>query len=731
MALTPDSTSLYKLNQLDPGPPRRRRTKFGCKCILYVVLTFVGLWGTYASYRALQNRLALLRHPYQFLYQDPKNSYRPQDIVRPLIDRNQTFDVVATVWIRSPQTKISGVEVGYPDWMQSHQNLKLDETAIFSEKVFQGLRLQDKNKKKSVNLQVPTEIFKLRELNNYDLRASFVLIPTSPSLLDNATFYSSWIPSEAQYPPMRPWPVDTAFPSLADNIVDSYGTFTPLIAFHDIKSRCPDSFQPEDVEDDETYYEEDDIVLSFGVAENRKKWASTKGRSVLSSHPYIITRSFLRVVDMTQIFNKPAFDNAHAKLKSYSCGRLSTINGFRAWASWKDCIHSYYAIGNHAVKIRIAQISEKTGKERTEWAYAPYLSLADNAWGTKDLVPVPVNRQQCIEVDARESSESLESPTVNITWNITFSGVNLFELTAGNTMAEAMPPHNMTDAEHGLHSQHLLFEYSQGLAGHRFRDDFHPRREMALAVLNIMYWFTRSSTSGISIIGSALQIISVVLSSIATVVYKRLQEESISFSESLKYLRMVNALFTAFLILKAITRGEIRWWKKVVPIITFALATHAERTSQRIEARTSLRSIMIAYLVLSTASYVIFHQQYYLIAPRYTYGEPFKNSLCQFLFWAPNYLLHEPLGLLSLALQLILNYRMQTFAGMYKANTGVTLTAVVFELIAKAPWVIGEGSGLGPWTPFNFLLMCSMVVYAVQAWRYVSVASLEDEEDEK
>lgn len=77
------------------------------------------------------------------------------------------------------------------------------------------------------------------------------------------------------------------------------------------------------------------------------------------------------------------------------------------------------------------------------------------------------------------------------------------------------------------------------------------------------------------------------------VAFKVLQDEGLTFAENLKYFYMLNALFTAALMLKAIARAEIRWWKRVVPIVVRAPATHAERTSQRIEARTPHRSIVL------------------------------------------------------------------------------------------------------------------------------------------
>lgn len=126
--------------------------------------------------------------------------------------------------------------------------------------------------------------------------------------------------------------------------------------------------------------------------------------------------------------------------------------------------------------------------------------------------------------------------------------------------------------------------------------DIHFLREICYAIVSLLtdlYWYTRSSTSGISIIGTTVQIASIVLTSIAMVAFVLLQGEEFTLQLSSKYLYMLNALFTSALMLKAITRAEIRWWKRVVPILVRAPATHSERTSQRIERRTPYHFIVV------------------------------------------------------------------------------------------------------------------------------------------
>ncbi|KIJ29223.1 hypothetical protein M422DRAFT_188779 [Sphaerobolus stellatus SS14] len=125
-------------------------------------------------------------------------------VVRPLVDGTQTFDIAATVWIREPSSQLEDeIEGGEDEGTQSDSDVP-HEIPLFSDIIFRRLTLKDKRALKEVNLQIPTEVFKSRKLSNFDIRATFALIPNSPSLLDYAVNYSTWIPSSIKNPPKRP-----------------------------------------------------------------------------------------------------------------------------------------------------------------------------------------------------------------------------------------------------------------------------------------------------------------------------------------------------------------------------------------------------------------------------------------------------------------------------------------------------------------------------------------------
>lgn len=75
--------------------------KFGCsKCILWTLLTIVCLASSYVGYAFLQGLTTWFKVPHSYLFQDLSVPYKPSEAVRPLVDINQTFDIVATVWLR-------------------------------------------------------------------------------------------------------------------------------------------------------------------------------------------------------------------------------------------------------------------------------------------------------------------------------------------------------------------------------------------------------------------------------------------------------------------------------------------------------------------------------------------------------------------------------------------------------------------------------------------------------
>lgn len=164
---------------LDPGTPTRRPGKHvsGCKCILLtialLVLSAVGLF----LFNLFEGFVADISQPHRALFENValEDVTNRATVVQPLISREQTFDIAATVWMRKTD-RIGHGEVFEMEANRSQVTLLLEEaglgeqidplldtdddleTPIFSEIVFRGLRLTDKYVFTTVNFSLPTAV---------------------------------------------------------------------------------------------------------------------------------------------------------------------------------------------------------------------------------------------------------------------------------------------------------------------------------------------------------------------------------------------------------------------------------------------------------------------------------------------------------------------------------------------------------------------------------------------
>lgn len=346
-------------NTLDPGRLHaRKRSISSCTCLLYLALIAIVLivirFFTVTIYAMIENA----QSPHKAIYQNVTSMEEVKNranVVQPLVGEGQKFDVAATVWVRDSTYEGEGAD---GDGIRN-------ERALFSDVVFRDLTLKDKNKYTSVHFQLPLSILYVtvplftlsflsrssgthsreENLTNYDVRASFSLIPHHPSLLDHAVNFSSWFPDSITVPPVRTWPYvcnsllhhsqydlypsRRRFPlgstsererTFEDEAIDSYGISIPLIEFYGIHSKCsslqssststattsvssqtgPDSAYEEDELEEDTEEEEkeesddkqkhgrprpDDTLLKASSS-----LKTSTGDSALKLHPYLITR---------------------------------------------------------------------------------------------------------------------------------------------------------------------------------------------------------------------------------------------------------------------------------------------------------------------------------------------------------------------------------------------------------------------------------------------------------
>ena len=150
------------------SPPlaEAHRPAFGRRRLLWATLGIISLWLLRGAWDRLKIRF---NTPHESLYEKKTLAevLDLRDVVRPLIDKDQPFDVVATVW-----TTIQGAR---QSWMTRDP-----EKILFSDTIFRGVSLKDKDAHARVNLSIPLQGFKFVH--------EFITIHKSSSPADVSSF---------------------------------------------------------------------------------------------------------------------------------------------------------------------------------------------------------------------------------------------------------------------------------------------------------------------------------------------------------------------------------------------------------------------------------------------------------------------------------------------------------------------------------------------------------------
>ena len=120
---------------------------YNLKLIIGATFTVLGV-GIYCT-SLISSIVAGIFHPYQHFYHQGVSDYT--SVVQPLITHSQTFDIAATIWLRTTESKELAGTIG-------GQDLEVAETPLYSDVVFRGLNLSQKNVFSVVNFSLPTAI---------------------------------------------------------------------------------------------------------------------------------------------------------------------------------------------------------------------------------------------------------------------------------------------------------------------------------------------------------------------------------------------------------------------------------------------------------------------------------------------------------------------------------------------------------------------------------------------
>ncbi|KAG6833303.1 hypothetical protein H0H87_008935 [Tephrocybe sp. NHM501043] len=609
-------------------------------------------------------------------------------VVRPLIGPEQTFDLAVSVWVRTDGAANFGDEEENDNKVvEKPLRRKMFPLApavpLYSDIVFRGLTLRDKNVFAAINFTVPTAYFRKPILAKDDLRGSVALIPTSPSSLDHIDIYSTWIPDFIDTFPVRSWPFPLGSSkrnkTIADKVLESFGATVPLLQFHNIRKRC------ENTEDDDSDYDEDTEVNPY----------KTDGKSPRIHHPYIVTRSQIRIVDEATVFDRRAYMGKHRTLKYNSCQQRSTL-----FPTFHECDRSYIHVGHVETAISLNTTDEKGVNDIV---YSPYISLSRSA-GPKDLLPIPIHRDACstAEDSLRASGDDQES--VDVTWNLAFSGLSFlkFAMLEQTEKLQGQTKFDMESSDHHKVLAHDDIEITDAIWGYKHHESLHLGRryilsafKLAFAVLvdvfNAVYWYTRTTTVSISMLGSFLLVGAKVITAFAPKIAEGLVHNESAAAWLTTLIDIAFSLIPVYLMVRALfrfTRTSLptstttskQWIPRRVP-------THAERASQRVEDRMSYWT-KCAIILLIFAIYYFFSPHYYSVIPAILPDPQPDDYLHSWLIDGWPYFVF-PMDVASSCFQLWMNSQTQTFAGSLKIGNQMVFALRVVNVLEYVPGVVG------------------------------------------
>ncbi|KAJ7593692.1 hypothetical protein C8J56DRAFT_419596 [Mycena floridula] len=558
------------------------------------------------------------------------------------------------------------------DWLYTYHRLDETEQVIYSDIVFRGLRLKDKGVQAKIQFQLSLDAFRGQYVLPTDVRASFVLIPSRPSLMDH--FQNSSIPDASafhSYDRTRFWSfpfplgsTNTTNRTEAELGLETFAISVPLVKTKQVLSQCPEG---EVVDKKQDWSAGNHFVIFDGSGK------------VIKNQPFIVTRTQLRVAEEAQIFNKEAFDKAKKALRGQKC-----LDVYR-------CQRRYRTHGHLDSLLELAVPSEtsETGLQ-TEYAYPPYMSHFGDNIGPKDLLRLPIAPEKCLNESSPNSDPDPEF--LNVTWHVSYAGRSPSKMLLGElyqTKVAPKPLETLTNDSMSDYDKAVLqadIEALNGVFGHRHGEDVHPRRRFwifwfifpvlsfLIWMLEILYWHRCTSTVFISVPGMALLAIGCIVSMFATIL-ETTATDNVKIATSLLW-----ELPLPFLMLISILRVEFIWhgW---IPWLRRARPNHSERSSERLDSKTTP--------LLRMATLVAFSVIYFVSADWFIIS-PFPTPPDTTIWYSGNIKLFaaalQRTGQIS---QMVLNHRTRVFAGTYKTVIWMQAVRYLLTFLSFFPILFG------------------------------------------
>ncbi|WWC60638.1 uncharacterized protein I303_103212 [Kwoniella dejecticola CBS 10117] len=725
---------------LAPPPPRPKRTIKQCLCVSCILIAAaIGVVITFFVVKFTRSTIESVRDPHKALVYNGTITpdLTSSTVVRPLIDGETRFDVLFTVYARIPNDDVSedkqrqeySDERNYSPEEYTGREISLSsktgrspveirympsEKIVYQGVVMEDLTLDHRDVETKVNFNLPLKRFYDHYLYAPDVRGAIALIPRPPSKLDRLEDYTHWKPEDVEFP-FRINPEYIASSSLGGTYQDEdtkrwaalehISHAFPLIEFHTHDDPCKNSTNNEqdntneEVEDDLYASIQDDEEKSkhnvtgsdpvaVPVQEDSQKSGNVTGRAIApGSQPYLISRAHVYIINETRLFERKAYDKAHKDLRKNACGK-----GFSGGlASRFLCSRTYESNGHWDNRF---VLRPQEGKKSKELAYSPYLGHLTHAAGPKDVRPLPVTRNNCSD----STKPDPESIPVNFTLrfsSLTPARVNLLN----NFVGSHRSAHNATEWE--LAHKHNEWEQANGVFGSR-TPGTHPKTRLFLTtiktllafpviILELIYWYTRQTTTGINHYGVYTQATGILAAAAIGLYSAWEQDDNESWGDTLLLILFVLFEITpAILQLRTVLPFEVQrngWWRFTVSRWRWS---HSERNSMRRGTGVDYRIWVGVFLALSTVIYIPTRYKLTLvnpsIIPTFSDHNP-KPSLMEKPIISS--MIHS-IDLLAMIIQLAHNERSKTFAGHYALTTYFMFAFRWLELVYYLPFVVGK-----------------------------------------
>ncbi|ORY82356.1 hypothetical protein BCR35DRAFT_352196 [Leucosporidium creatinivorum] len=763
-------------------PSAAKQASSACKCCLWislaVVLAFVGCIAFFAG-KAIVDVAKENLSPHSAQRYNASNSTSLP--VVPIVGHDQLFDIAVTVWIKPTEPEIlarrtarlaklsaESEALGYSDSFTSSFERELaEEDALYADEEdlilysevppsFRNLRLSDQHVVSIVEFEVPTARFCGLNLSSDDLRATFVLLPSSPSLLDNAFNYSSYIPPSFKTEPARAWPfpLGSEFQgerTMQDMIADLTSDSAPLVRFLNVPTEDAGAGKKNETsaelasggkEDDDEDLEALEAAKKAQEKLDRqsKRWGSRTFPP--TKPPLLVSRTQLRVHDDVTEYDLAAFNARHNKLKATSCRQHDPKR--KDNLAHNNCESSWRETGPFATRV---QFISPAAPETTRRGYMPFLTSHPGSHGLLDLIPIPVNRSLAMNeteegvYEALPYDECILNASLPVSWRISFSGRSPAKLWLGDTVGNVFNSevaHNASDL--ARINAHSWTEELQGLAGHRFHDDAHPRRRFFLnivqiplrftiSILTLLYWIYVPNRLG-------LVVWAAILSSVVSIASSLVNEGYAMYKDTDGSAWIVSLLALPFIIgSQSVDLAELwacRSWNvkregRFGIKILRRHESHWERANGKLERQTPrvywlalMLSIFLLYFFLDPAA---FHLRPSSLPPR----GPDDLGLFSLRFQTWHNAVVMALVLSCNIAQLHHNHRSRTFAGQSRMTAYLAWVSMLLRTALTLKSVVGEWKAYPGHSVEDLMQLGMASMWAWQALTLKAPESLERE----